>query len=248
MTNILIVRVMEKGKYVFSFLLCLNSQVYRSNPFKIVSFLFFCNLAPSCNHGHHDDILQEGDLLFQNLNCGDLCDAIEAVTEGVDGKEYSHCGLVAKFNDTLKVIEAIGDKVQVNSLHNFFARSGDTIIIQNITIGRVKKQYEKMILNAISKAKQLIGHPYDDEFLLNNGKWYCSELIYEIFRQANNQKDFFKLEPMTFKDPLTQSFFPAWIRYYNGLQTEIPEGKPGINPGIISRSSNVEIININCIN
>jgi hypothetical protein len=211
-------------------------------------FCYCCTLAPSCNHSQHSEQLQEGDLLFQNLNCGDLCNAIEAVTDGVNGKDFSHSAIVVNINDTLKVVEAIGDKVQLNSLQNFFVRSGDTSKIENITVGRVKHQFENLIPNVISNAKQLIGQPYDDEFLLSNGKWYCSELIYETFKKANNQNDFFELEPMTFKDPKTQKFFPTWIKYYKELNTEIPEGKPGINPGLISRSNKIQIIKINSFN
>jgi len=214
----------------------------------IFLFLYCCTLAPSCNHSHYSEQLQEGDLLFQNLNCGDLCNAIEAVTEGVNGKDFSHCALVVKINDTLKVVEAIGDKVQVNSLKKFFARSGDTSIIQNITVGRVKHQFEHLIPNAISNARQFIGQPYDNEFLLENGKWYCSELLYQSFKEANSQNDFFELQPMTFINPKTKTFFPAWVNYYKELKTEIPEGKPGINPGLISRSNKIQIIKINSFN
>lgn len=212
---------------------------------KILFVFYYCTLAPSCKHAYNKEIVQEGDLLFQNLNCGDLCDAIEAVTEGVNGKEFSHCAMVIKVNDTLKVIEAIGDKVQINTLNNFFARSGDTTLIQNITVGRVKHRFENLIPNVISNARKLIGQPYDVEFLLNNGKWYCSELVYETFKQSNNQKDFFELAPMTFKDPNTKTFFPAWVNYYKELKTEIPEEKLGINPGLISRSNKIQIIKLN---
>ena len=47
---------------------------------------------------------------------------------------------------------------------------------------------------------------------------------------------------MTFKSPVTKQFFPAWEDYYNELQKPIPEGKPGINPGVISRSDKIIII------
>lgn len=210
--------------------------------FNIILFLYCCTLAPSCNHFHHIDSLQAGDILFQNLNCGELCEAIEAVTTGIDGKDFSHCAIVVNINDTLKVVEAIENKVQVNSLKNFFARSADTSKIENITIGRLKQQYEYLIPKATSKLQQLIGKPYDDEFILNNDKFYCSELVYEVFKTANGNNDFFELAPMTFKDPKTQAFFPAWIAYYKELDKEIPEGQAGINPGLISRSDKIEII------
>lgn len=208
----------------------------------IVLFFYCCTLAPSCNYLDQNESLKEGDLLFQDLNCGDLCNAIEAVTEGVNGKDFSHCAMVVKINDTLQIVEAIGDRVQVNSLKDFFARSSDTSSMQNITIARVKHEFEPLIHEATIFAKQQIGQPYDNEFLLENGKWYCSELLYQSFKEANNQNDFFVLEPMTFKDPKTNAFFPAWIEYYNQLNTEIPEGKAGINPGLISRSNKIQII------
>jgi hypothetical protein len=218
----------------------------------ILVLLFFWGCANSPNNSQstkdHLETLQEGDLLFQDLNCGELCDAIEAVTEGVNGKDFSHCAMVVKIHDTLQVVEAIGDKVQVTSLRNFFARSGDTTTIQNITVGRVLEKYHPLVAKAALKAKSHIGEPYDDVFLMNNNSWYCSELLYESFKEANDSKDFFELNPMTFKDPKTNAFFPAWVDYYQQLKQDIPEGKPGINPGVISRSGKIEIVSIQSFN
>lgn len=152
-----------------------------------------CSLFPNKSSSQKTETIQEGDLLFQDLNCGELCDAIEAVTEGVDGKDFSHCAMVVKINDTLQVVEAIGDKVQVTSLRNFFARSGDTTTIQNITVGRVLEKYQPLAAKAALNAKAHIGEPYDDVFLMNNNSWYCSELLYDAFKEANDSKDFFEL-------------------------------------------------------
>ena len=213
---------------------------------KLLNILFLAiilNIA-SCSTTKHQEVLQEGDLLFQDLNCGALCDAIETVTTGVDGKSFSHCAIVVKQNDTLKVVEAIGGNVQINSLHNFFKRSGDTAQIKNITIARTKQMDKANLATAASFAMQQVGQPYDDEFIMNNNKWYCSELVYEAFKVANNQKEFFSLAPMTFKDPKTKEFFPAWIDYYKALQKPIPEGKLGINPGLISCSNKLNILKI----
>ena len=221
-----------------------HHSILNNKIFQILAFFYCCTLAPSCNHSHQTEGLKAGDILFQNLNCGELCDAIEAVTKGIDGKEFSHCAFVVNINDTLKVIEAIGETVQVNSLENFFARSGDTAEIKNISVGRLKHQYDHLILKATLNSKKLIGKPYDDEFILDNGKWYCSELIYDVFKEANSRKPFFDLEPMTFKNPKTQIFFPAWKAYYKELNKEIPEGQAGINPGLISRSNKIQIIKI----
>lgn len=187
--------------------------------------------------------LKEGDLLFQDLDCGPLCEAIEAVTEGVNGKDFSHCAMVVRVGDSLQVIEAIGTTVQLTALPKFFARSGDTLVITNIAVGRVKQPYQPLLPQVVQNAKALIGEPYDDAFLPNNNKWYCSEVLYDAFKKASHT-EFFPMQPMTFKDPRTKDFFPAWVEYYRDLKLEIPEAIPGLNPGSISRSDKIEIISI----
>ncbi len=213
-------------------------------PIGIIVFFSYCMLTFSLATAQEGNGMQSGDLLFQDLDCGDLCDAIEAVTEGVNGRDFSHCGMVVLINDTLKVVEAIGKVVQVNSLETFFARSGDTSTINNITVARLKSNYKSLLNRATTYALEQLGQPYDREFLLDNGKWYCSELLYGSFKAANNGQDFFELAPMTYKDPSTQEFFPAWVNYYDQLKADIPEGKSGLNPGSISRSNKIQIIKI----
>ena len=224
----------------------ISTQFRYSDPIKscLIISLFTLGLF-SCSEPKIKEELQEGDILFQDLDCGPLCDAIEAVTKGVDGKDFSHCAMVINVNDTLMVIEAIGDQVQINTLEKFFKRSGDSISIQKVTAGRIKEKYKAVIDPAIQFAKQQIGIAYDDVFLLNNEKWYCSELLYESFKIANHGEDFFPFHYMTFKEPKSDHFFPAWIDYYAELGAEIPEGEAGISPGLISRSDKLEIIDIN---
>lgn len=186
--------------------------------------------------------LQEGDILFQDLNCGDMCDAIESVTEGVNGRDFSHCAIVINDNDTLKVIEAIGDGVTINSLHQFLARSGDTSELNNIVVGRLKDADRNLIKQATLFARQQVGKSYDSEFIMNNGKYYCSELVYDAFKYGNNGNELFTLAPMTFKAPQSDSFMPVWVTYYQELNKPIPEAEPGINPGLISRSDKLIIV------
>lgn len=211
---------------------------------KIANILLFLywGINASCAQVKPTIQLKQGDLLFQDLNCGPLSDAIEAVTKGINNKSFSHCAMVVSINDTLKVVEAIGKAVQINAIHHFFARSGDTGDIKNISIARLKKEHNKLIEKAADFAIKQVGMPYDDEFILNNGSWYCSELIYAAFKNANDNKSFFSLAPMTFKNPATKQFFPAWADYYAELQKPIPEGKPGINPGLISLSNKIIIL------
>lgn len=175
--------------------------------------------------------LRAGDMLFQDLDCGPLCDAIEAVTQSYGGRHFSHIGLVSVVGDSLYVIEAIGADVHRTPLAVFAARNNNEILV-----GRVKKQYRKLAQKAVLFAEQKLKTPYDDEFLYDNGKYYCSELLYDAFKEANGGKDFFVLQPMTFKQPNTHQFFPVWVDYYTKLNRPIPEAALGINPGGISRS------------
>lgn len=185
---------------------------------------------------------QTGDLLFQDLDCGPLCDAIEKVTHGADGRHFSHLGLVYKKQDSIYIIEAIGKDVHLTPLARFINRQQDAKGQPKIVVGRLKKQYAALHARAIRYALKQIGTPYDDPFLYDNGKYYCSELIYDAYKSANGGKPFFRMFPMTFKDPDTGTTFPAWTDYYKEIGEEIPEGKPGCNPGGISTDPKIEIV------
>jgi hypothetical protein len=189
-------------------------------------------LAQNSNYGN----LKDGDIIFQDLDCGPLCDAIEQVTYSYGGRHFSHLGLVSCERDSIFVIEAIGTKVQKTTIDKFLARTNNEHLI-----GRLKRRFLKLAKTSTLLAKEKIGMPYDDAFLYNNGKYYCSELIYDVFKQANNNNSFFELAPMTFKMPNSESFFPVWVEYYKNLGLPIPESKLGINPGGISRSKKLKV-------
>ncbi|KAA5532364.1 hypothetical protein F0919_16355 [Taibaiella lutea] len=185
----------------------------------------------------HKSDLKPGDLIFQNLDCGPMCDAIEAVTEGVQGQDFSHVAMVCKQGDSLVVIEAIGKGVHYTSIADFSKRSTNKMYV-----GRVKARYKELIASAGLFAEKQNGIPYDDEFIYDNGKYYCSELIYDAYKFANHNRPFFTLYPMTYKQPSSKEFFPVWIDYFKKLNKQIPEGKPGCNPGGLSRSDKIDII------
>lgn len=185
---------------------------------------------------------KNGDLLFQDLDCGELCDAIEAVTPGVGDKHFSHVGMVYLAGDSVYVIEAIQDDVHLSPLSEFMARQADAKGQPKVIVGRVKEPYSRLISRATGYALQQRGVPYDPYFQYNNGRYYCSELIYDAFLEANNHRPFFRLYPMTYKNPRTKKLRPAWKAYFEDLETKVPEGKPGCNPGSIAVSEQVEIV------
>lgn len=185
---------------------------------------------------------QPGDLLFQDLDCGELCDAIEKVTEGINGRSFSHIGIVYLRHDSVFVIEAIGKDVHLTYIREFLSRARDENHNPKTVVSRLKKKFQPLNSKALEFAIRQVGIPYDDIFMYNNGKYYCSELIYDAYKTANHNQPFFLLQPMTFKDRSTRKIFPAWEKYYSELKTEVPEGKPGCNPGLISRDEKLEIV------
>lgn len=177
---------------------------------------------------------EAGDVLFQDLNCGPLCDAIEAVTEGIHGLDFSHVGWVIKVDDSLQVLEAISGKVRLTPINLFLNRSVGDDGMPLVVGMRFKKTYKKHIPNWQKKALKQLNMPYDDAFLPNNQAIYCAEVFTE--NCIINGRPVFPLKPMTFKDPKTNEFFGAWISYYRDLRQPIPEQVPGMNPGELSRS------------
>ena len=219
-------------------------------------FILLISLCIACsnNSNQKEDrfTLQLGDLLFQDLDSSPLCDAIEIVTPGYKNANLSHIGIVIElgnpycinanyvYDDNIRILEAIPNNVKTTRLDSFLNRSYDTNNKPKVIVGRLKKEYRYTIQDGIRFLNSKIGEEYDDYFLINNEKYYCSELIHDAFITDS----IFNMLPMTFIDPNTNKTMNIWKDYYNKLDVEIPEGKSGINPGIMSISEKIEIVHI----
>ncbi|HEX2935212.1 MAG TPA: YiiX/YebB-like N1pC/P60 family cysteine hydrolase [Bacteroidales bacterium] len=184
---------------------------------------------------------QTGELLFQDLDCGEFCDAIEKVTQGYGNKSFSHVGIAFIEDSSIFVIEAGSKGVVKTPFQTFINRSLDSLHRPKVIAGRLKHKYRYLTPSAISKSLNLLGKTYDDAFDITNDKYYCSELVYFAFMDKSG-KSIFKLYPMTFIDPTNHKIFPAWERYFESLNIPFPEGKPGLNPGSISRCNKIKIM------
>ncbi len=188
-------------------------------------------------------VLQPGDLLFQDLNGDAFSEAIARVTTGYRGAVLTHVGIAAEDDaGRIVVLEAFTEGVVATPLEEFLGRSLDREGRPKVLVGRLKPRYRHLVPGAVAAAFARRGKPYDDVFEIGNGAYYCSELVYACFREAGGGADLFELEPMTFLDPETGETFPAWEEYFAGLGVPIPEGRPGLNPGGISRSPALEIV------
>ena len=155
-------------------------------------------------------------LLFQDEDCGAFCEAIEAVTEGIHGYEFSHIGLLMKDDsEDLKVMEATTKGVMLTPLDSFLNRTHDSTGNPKIIVGRLKSEYQKTLIpSAINFIHSKMDAPYDFEFVIDNDSYYCSELIHLAFQHANNDQPIFETPPMTFKEPGTDSTFTIWCSLY----------------------------------
>ncbi len=189
-------------------------------------------------------LVQPGDLLFQDLNGDSFFEAVARVTQGYNGAVLTHVGIVAQNAEGKTVVlEALQEGVTATPLENFLNRSFDQEGNPKVLVGRLKRQYQHLIDSALIEAFAREGKPYNHLFdIENEDAYYCSELVYVCFRNANRGVPLFELKPMTFVDPDTGEIFPVWKDYFAGFEAEVPEGKPGLNPGGISRSPVLEII------
>src|SRR5690606_38416960 len=204
-----------------------------------VTLLWVIALAVVCGRSQAQTItpedLQPGDLIFQDLDCGPLCDAIESVTPAYQGHHFSHVGLVAReANGGVVVWEATHPEVTRTPLSGFLDRSSAPVYV-----GRVRADGRQLILAVLAFVAAQDGTPYDDQFLVDNGKYYCSELIYDAFKKANGDHAYFQLAPMTYRAPGSTDFFPAWVAYFEERAQPVPEGEPGCNPGGLAQSEHV---------
>ena len=186
--------------------------------------------------------LQTGDLLFQDLDCGAMCDAIESVTIGYRNARFSHVGIV-KVDEAgnINVLEAIGPDVHYTPLEKFLNRQLDAEKKPKVAVGRFKKPYQHLIPVAFTHAEKYLGKPYDNMFAINNDAYYCSELVYFLFKDANNNQEVFPLYPMTYAALGSDKIMPVWENYFNELKAPVPQNDPGLNPGGISCSEKLKI-------
>jgi hypothetical protein len=184
----------------------------------------------SCAPPQAEIKLQSGDLLFRSETTGQLSGAIDKVTQTSADTHFSHVGLVKISGDSVFVLHASseGGTCQI-PLHKFLHPKGDSV---KVVAYRLKELWQKTIPEAMKRAGNMLGKPYNFSYILSDSAHYCSEFVYRAFAADS----VFKLNPMTFKDPRTGEFYPTWVEYYQKQGIEIPEGKPGCNPNGMAAS------------
>ena len=142
------------------------------------------------------------------------------------------------------VLEAFPPEVRLTNIKVFINRSKDTSGDPRYLSARLKQEHRGLIPEAIAYGLQQRDIPYDRRYLTDEAALYCSELIVDMFKYANNRKEFFKESPMSFRDIETGEVHEYWVRYYDYFGMDVPEGEPGSNPGDISKESKLHIYDI----
>lgn len=111
--------------------------------------------------------LKEGDIVFQTSKSSQS-KYIQLVTRS----PWSHCGIIIEKPDGLYVLEAIST-VSLTPYQQWEERGrGKRVSVKRYTEEPIKIKYSKYL-----------DKPYDPAFKFNNGRWYCSELVYDIYKQ-----------------------------------------------------------------
>lgn len=128
----------------------------------LLSPLLCFHLLPSASRDY-----KEGDIIFQ-VSKSRQSSLIQYAT----GSIYSHCGVIVYKNGQPYVLEAIST-VQLTPLQKWIDRG---------RFGKVKsvRIFEKKDVKI--KYKKYLGYKYDLAFKFDNGKYYCSELVYLIYK------------------------------------------------------------------
>ena len=109
---------------------------------------------------------KEGDIIFQMSQSKQAPFVMMAT-----GSLYSHCGIIVYKNNKPYVLEA-SNVVKLTSLDDWYNKSRfKTCVTYRVFDKPIKIHYKKYL-----------GQKYDTSFKFNNGRMYCSELVYEIYK------------------------------------------------------------------
>ena len=179
--------------------------------------------------------LQTGDLIFvgipadYSLDKSSMDSAIAQATGSESGLNLIHTaiaevdpeGRVWIIDATIK--HGVDRHPLDTFLRDFTLRDGSYPVFKILRL-KDNRQAEQYVENA----KKQLGLPYDSAFLPENDALYCTELVYQCYRDGNGQP-LFQATPMNFKN--AEGEFPLyWEQLFALLDQPIPQGIPGTNP------------------
>lgn len=140
--------------------------------------------------------LKEGDVIFQTSKSKQ-----SPLIAFATMSNKTHCGIIVEKDSKLYVLETLGT-IKLTPIQTFINR------------GLFKKYWIKRGINKPINYQKYLGIPYDLSFKLDNGKYYCSELVYTIYLEQ------FGIQLCT----------PKQVNQYNTLGLDEHMVRRGINP------------------
>lgn len=129
--------------------------------------------------------IREGDLVFQDLACGERCQLIRDITDS----PYSHVGVVQEEKGERVVWEAYGP-VGPTPLSEWVRRGRE----QAVAIYRPTAALGAHTPRLLAAVETMAGRPYDGLYLWDDERIYCSELIAKAYAAALSADLFETLE------------------------------------------------------
>lgn len=177
---------------------------------------------------------QNGDLLFCVASNSAMSDAIVESTVEYDEIAFDHVGIYDAASRS--VIEANPKSGVVQTpLSDFLASATQLNEAPGVIVMRVITCTTGEAEASVKRARNMIGLPYDWSFLPDNGKMYCSELIYECWRDSSGIFVFHTI-PMSFRNE-DGDMPDFWTELFERLGEPVPEGIPGTNPNDMAKEA-----------
>ena len=192
---------------------------------------FSCKKAPA--PVLDDTFIETGDLLFVGIpmNYGDdnMAQAIADATSSGDTVNFIHTAILEVDKEgAVWVIDATiaygVDRHPLDTLlKQFTLHRGGTATFEVMRLAD-----DRQVQSYVEKAKTWLGEPYDSSFLPENGKHYCTELVYDAYVDSDGNHRF-ETVPMNFKNKKGE--MPSyWVRLFAELGEPVPQGVSGTNP------------------
>ncbi len=179
-------------------------------------------------------MIETGDLLFVGIPMdymdNSMSQAIADATAAGDTINYIHTAILEVDKEgAIWVIDATMaygvDRHPLDTLLSQFAlhRDGATSTFEVMRLAD-----DHNAVRYVDQAKAYLGESYDQSFLPENGKHYCTELVYDAYVDADGTHRF-EETPMNFKNK--EGEMPAyWTWLFGQLGEPIPQGVRGTNP------------------
>lgn len=176
--------------------------------------------------------LETGDLLFQVGAHSPMTEAIAEATARNGRLDFTHVGIALHSPEADSVLEASGrGGVRIVALEEFLDASAR--IDGRPAVVAMRLRDTAGIAASVLRARSHLGQSYDWSYRPDNGKMYCSELVWESYRTPHSDRKF-EARPMNFR-AADGSMPDFWVELFEKAGEAIPEGVPGTNPNDLAR-------------